>query len=128
MLICVHPFTFLYVDLFFRFPEKSLILGLLQTYTVLCKSNESVSRRKSRISGLFGEKWRSFVHLKSSKKIQRIFPLPIVLADANFQVSTDNLARFFERKFILLKFSFEISRENSLCLTVKVCRQVPVER
>ena len=53
--------------------------------TVLCKSNESVIRRNSRISGLFDEKWRSFVHLESSKKIQRIFALPIVLVNANFQ-------------------------------------------
>ena len=51
--------------------------------TVLCKSNESVIRRNSRISGLFDEKWRSFVHLESSKKIQRIFALPIVLVNAN---------------------------------------------
>ena len=53
--------------------------------TVLCKSNESVIRRNSRISGLFDEKWRSFVHLESLKKIQRIFALPIVLVNANFQ-------------------------------------------
>ena len=53
--------------------------------TVLCKSNESVIRRNSWISGLFDEKWRSFVHLESLKKIQRIFPVPVVLVDANFR-------------------------------------------
>ena len=52
--------------------------------TVLCKSNESVIRRNSRISGLFNEKWRSVAHLESSKKIRRIFPLPIVLVNGNF--------------------------------------------
>ena len=53
--------------------------------TVLCKSNESLIRRNSRISGLFEEKWQSFVHLESSKKIQRIFPLAIVLVNMNFR-------------------------------------------
>jgi len=54
------------------------------TSTALHKSNESVIQRNSQISGLFDEKWRSFVPLESSKKIQRIFLLPIVLVDANF--------------------------------------------
>ena len=53
--------------------------------TVLCKSYENVIPRNSRISGLFDEKWRSFVHLESSKKIQRIFPRPIVLVNAHFR-------------------------------------------
>jgi len=52
--------------------------------TVLCKSNESEIQRNSQISGLFDKKWQSFVHLEGSKKIQQIFPLPIVLVDANF--------------------------------------------
>ena len=64
---------------------SNITRNLQAVITVLCKSNESVIRRNSRISGLFDEKWRSFVHLESSKKIQRIFALPIVLVNANFQ-------------------------------------------
>jgi len=30
-------------------------------------------------------------------------------------MSTDNLARYFERKYIPLEFSFELPNENSLC-------------
>ena len=56
--------------------------------TVLCKSNESVIRTNSLISGLFNEKCLRFIHLESSKKIQRIFPLPIVLVHTNFRAAS----------------------------------------
>ena len=52
--------------------------------TVMCKSNESVIRRNSRFSRLFNEKCRIIIHLESLKKIQQIFPLPIVLVNMNF--------------------------------------------
>jgi len=52
--------------------------------TVLYKSDDSIIQQNLQISGLFDEKWRSFFHLESSKKIQQIFPMPIVLVDVNF--------------------------------------------
>ena len=66
--------------------------------TVLCKSNESVIRRNSRISGLFNEKCLRFIHLESSKKIQRIFPLPIVLVHTNFRAASRQFGPNFPAK------------------------------
>ena len=79
---------------FFQIKETKLSLvpelnsPCIWFYTVLCKSNERVIRRNSRISALFDEKCRRFIHLESSKKIQRIFPLPIFLFHANFRAAS----------------------------------------
>ena len=58
--------------------------SLVTYFQALCKSNESVIRRNSRISGLFDEKWRIFVLSESLQKIRTIFAKPIVVIDANF--------------------------------------------
>ena len=41
-------------------------------------------------------------------------------------MSTDNLARFLARKFVLLEFSFEVSHENSFCSLRLLYYQKPV--